>query len=270
MESGIGAGTLALQSRITRLKVLYGAATVFPATIFDFNGVLVDDELVHRDAFRDVLSPLGVSFTDDAYTARYLGYDDIGAIRAMFADAGRDISEAEIAELARAKQPFYMRRAEQSLVVFPGAADLVRACALRGPVGIVSGALRHEIAFALRNMALDDAVSFVVSADETTRCKPDPMGYEQAIEWLSERIGAQGARQSIVIEDSLAGIQSAKAAGLFCLAVAHSYPEPQLLDAGADAVTARISAIDDAMLGVLYQRLGSGIPSGAATSRSRG
>jgi HAD superfamily hydrolase (TIGR01509 family) len=232
---------------------------LFPATIFDFNGVLVDDELVHRDAFRDVLSPLGVFFTDEQYTERYLGFDDVGALRAMLIDAGRTATDAEIAELARAKQPFYMGRAEQSLIVFPGAADLVRARARLGPVGIVSGALRNEIAFALRNMKLEDAVSFVVSADETPRCKPDPMGYERAIELLTDKMGDRHARHSLVIEDSLAGIQSAKAAGLACLAVAHSYSEEQLLAAGADAVTGHISAVDDVLLSALHRKLrGSG------------
>jgi beta-phosphoglucomutase len=240
---------------------------LFPATIFDFNGVLVDDELVHRDTFRDVLTPLGVRFTDDEYTARYLGFDDIGAVRAMLADAGRAASESEIAQIARAKQPFYMRRAEESLVVFGGAADLVRACARFGPVAIVSGALRHEIAFALRRMAVEDAVSFIVSAEDTPRCKPDPMGFERAIAWLAERVGSRLAREALVIEDSLAGIQSAKAAGLPCLAVAHSYPEAQLVSAGADAVAAHISAIDEALLREVYAKLRFRIESESAPSR---
>jgi beta-phosphoglucomutase len=236
--------------------VLYRAASVFPATFFDFNGVLVDDEHVHRDAFRDVLTPLDVFFSDREYVERYLGYDDIGAVRAMLDDAGRRASEREVEESARAKQPFYMRRAEQSLIIFEGAVDVVRARAARGPVAIVSGALRHEIAFALRRMSLEAEVSLIVSAEDTTRCKPDPMGYELCIRLLSERIGEEQARQALVIEDSLAGVESAKRAGLTCLAVAHSYAEAQLLAAGADAVTSRISLVDDALVDGLYRRLG--------------
>src|SRR4051794_9700373 len=57
------------------------------ATIFDFNGVLVDDEHVHLEAFREVLAPRGIAITDDAYATRYLGFDDVGAFRAMLADA---------------------------------------------------------------------------------------------------------------------------------------------------------------------------------------
>jgi len=240
---------------------------LFPATLFDFNGVLVDDEHVHRDAFRDVLTPLGVAFTDQQYVDRYLGYDDVGAVRAMLVDAGRSPSEREVAQIAQAKGPFYMRRAEESLVVFEGAAAVVRARAAAGPVGIVSGALRHEIAFVLRRMQLDEAVSFIVSAEDTPRCKPDPQGYTLALEQLAVRIGSERARASLVIEDSLAGVEAAKSAGLACLAVAHSYSEAQLAAAGADAIAARISAVDDALLAALHRRLAAGTPRAPAPSR---
>jgi HAD superfamily hydrolase (TIGR01509 family) len=227
---------------------------VFSATIFDFNGVLVDDETVHRDAFRDVLGPLGVGFSDETYVERYLGFDDIGAIRSMLEDAGKSVTDAEVEGLAAAKRPFYMRRAEAGLVVFDGAVAVVRRRAAKGPVAIVSGALRDEIAFALRRMGLSDVVSIVISAEDTPRCKPDPMGYELGIGALAERIGIESARRALVIEDSLAGIESAKRAGLICLAVAHSYPEARLLEAGADAVAACIADVSDALADDLYRQ----------------
>jgi HAD superfamily hydrolase (TIGR01509 family) len=234
--------------------VVLSVARVFSATIFDFNGVLVDDELVHRDAFRDVLGPLGVAFSDEAYVERYLGFDDIGAIRSMLEDAGRAATDGEVEALAAAKGPFYMRRAEAGLVVFDGAAEVVRRRAAKGPVAIVSGALRDEIAFALRRMGLLEVVSIVISAEDTPRCKPDPMGYELGIGALAARIGADRARRALVVEDSLAGIESAKRAGLICVAVAHSYPEARLVEAGADAVVARIADVSDALVDDLYRR----------------
>ncbi len=232
---------------------MLSVATVFPATIFDFNGVLVDDELVHRDAFRDVLGPLGVAFSDEAYVERYLGFDDIGAIRSMLQDAGKPFTDAEVEALASAKRPYYMRRAESGLVVFDGAVDAVRRRAAKGPVAIVSGALRDEISFALARMGIGDLVSLVFSAEDTPRCKPDPMGYALCIGALSARLGSDVARRALVIEDSLAGVESAKGAGLVCLAVAHSYPEARLLEAGADAVVARISDVSDALVDDLYR-----------------
>jgi HAD superfamily hydrolase (TIGR01509 family) len=228
---------------------------VFLATIFDFNGVLVDDELVHRDAFRDVLGPIGVSFTDEAYVERYLGYDDLGAIRAMLEDAGRAPSDSEVERLAQAKRPFYMQRAAAGLVVFEGAERVVRECAARGPVAVVSGALRDEIEFALGRMGLSGVFDPIVSAEDTTRCKPDPMGYEICIAGLALRIGPEAAQRTLVIEDSLAGIEAAKRAGLACLAVAHSYPEKELLAAGAVAVAPRIGAVDDELIRAVAARL---------------
>ena len=228
---------------------------MFPATIFDFNGVLVDDELVHRDAFRDVLTPLGVSFTDEQYVERYLGFDDVGALRAMLVDAGRGASGAEIDDLVRAKRPCYMRRAEAGLVIFEGAERVVRESASRGPVAIVSGALRDEIEFALERMGLDGAFACIISAEDTSRCKPDPMGYTLCLDALAARVGPEVARRALVIEDSLAGIAAAKGAGLACLAVAHSYPEAQLYEAGADAVAPRIGAVDDDVVGAVFRRL---------------
>ncbi len=231
---------------------------VFPATIFDFNGVLVDDELVHRDAFREVLTPLEVFFTDEDYVERYLGFDDAGALRAMLLDAGRAPTKREIDELVAAKRPCYMRRAEASLVIFDGAVRVVQESAARGPVAIVSGALRDEIEFGLRKMALDGVFACIVSAEDTSRGKPDPMGYTLCVDALAGRIGAAAARRALVIEDSLAGIEAAKNAGLSCLAVAHSYTEAELSRAGADAVATRIGLVDAELVGALYRRLSIG------------
>ena len=219
-------------------------------TIFDFNGVLVDDESVHLAAFREVLRPLGIVIDDAAYAERYLGFDDAGAFRAMLEDAGRSPTDADVARLIEAKKPVYMERIGDSLIVFEGAVDLVRRCAARGVVGIVSGALRHEIEHALGVMGVRDAIAFIVSAEDTTRCKPDPEGYQLGLRQLAERLGGDvaTARRAVVVEDSVAGIEAAKSAGLRCVAVAHSYSAERLQAAGADAVVEKLALLDDALL----------------------
>ena len=228
---------------------------MFPAVIFDYNGVLVDDEWVHLEAIRDVLAPMGVTVTDDQYLRRYFGFDDAGAFRSILIDAGRTPTEAEVKQLVQAKRPLYRKRAEASLVVYEGAGDVVRRCARSGPVAIVSGALREEISFALGKLGVADAVSIVISAEDTARCKPDPEGYLLAVAALGPLVGAGRARLALVVEDSLAGIHAAKSAGLPCLAVEHSYPRAELYAAGADHVTARIGDLDEALLGTLFARL---------------
>ncbi len=222
------------------------------ATLFDFNGVLVDDESVHLEAFRAVVGPLGIVIDDATYAARYLGFDDAGAFRAMLEDAGAEASEVEVARLVAAKKPVYMQMIAGALVIFEGAADIVRRRAQLGPVGIVSGALRDEIEHALAVMGVRDAIAFIVSADDTTRCKPDPEGYTLALKALDEAlpVGKRALTRSrvIVIEDSLAGIEAAKAAGLRCAAVAHSYSAEKLRAAGADIVVQHLAELIDELL----------------------
>jgi HAD superfamily hydrolase (TIGR01509 family) len=217
------------------------------ATLFDFNGVLVDDEGVHLAAFREVLRAAhpSVVVSDADYVDRYMGYDDAGAFRAILSDAGHAASEDEIARLIEAKKPAYMRRARSDLKAFPGAREILERRATLGPVGIVSGALRHEIEHALEVLGARASVGFVVSAEDAPRCKPDPQGYLLGLARLPEEARA-GA---VVVEDSLAGVRAAKAAGLRCVAVTHSYDEARLRDAGADVVASCLADLTDPLLG---------------------
>ena len=66
------------------------------AVVFDFDGVIANSEPLHFRAYRDVLAERGLSLTESAYYELYLGYDDIGAFRAIAADAGRSFSDGEI------------------------------------------------------------------------------------------------------------------------------------------------------------------------------
>jgi len=212
------------------------------ATLLDFNGVLVDDEHVHLEAFREVLAPRGIVVTDAEYADKYLGFDDVGAFRAMLRDAGHDVTDEVVAELVVAKTPAYFRRIETALRIFPGAAELVRRRAVAGPVGIVSGALRAEIEHALAKMGVAEHVAFIVSAEDTRACKPDPEGFVAGVARLPA-----GARIAVV-EDSVAGVQAAKAAGLRCVAVTHSYPREVLVRAGADLVVDALTELDEVAL----------------------
>lgn len=220
---------------------------MFAATLFDYNGVLVDDEAEHFGAFRDVLGPRGIELAEDTYWERYVGYDDVGAFTAMLADAGQAAPQELIDELVAEKGSVYMARARARLALFDGAAEAVRARAAHGPVGVVSGALRDEIELGLGLLGVRDRVSFVISAEDVARCKPDPEGYEKALAQLP----AVRRHQVLVIEDSLAGVRAAKAAGLTCVGVAHSFPEAALLEAGADLATAELRLLGEAALETL-------------------
>ena len=214
------------------------------AVIFDFNGVLVDDESVHFELFREVLADEGVGLTEPLYRERYLGYDDRGCFEAALADAGRAAPWSTVDQLISRKARRYLQVARSGLKVFPGAAESLAALSDRWPVAICSGALRPEIELALDLMGRRDLVHAIISAEDTTRCKPDPEGYLLALDALRSQEGEDlEAAHCLVIEDSLAGIQAAKAAGMWAMAVDHTYPETELRTAGADAVLAGLAAL---------------------------
>jgi sugar-phosphatase len=95
----------------------------------------------------------------------------------------------------------------------------------------------------------------IVSAEDTRAGKPDPEGYLLGIHHLTAAIGEQGAKRALVIEDSLAGIDAARAAGLTCAAVAHTYPARELEARGAALVVPNIAELDEERLGDVYRRL---------------
>jgi HAD superfamily hydrolase (TIGR01509 family) len=224
----------------------------FLSYLFDYNGVLIDDESVHLDAFRDALLPYGVTVSDAAYQAKYLGFDDVGAFRAILADNGIAFDSTLIGSLVAAKGPLYLQRALRGLSPFSGASDLLNRLARNGAViGIVSGALRAEIDLGLRLLGAENAVRFVVSAEDTQACKPDPEGYVIGRAKLEKLTGKRVAHRVLVVEDSLAGVKAARAANLPCLAVSHSYQASELVQAGALHVVSQLAEIDNQLLATL-------------------
>jgi beta-phosphoglucomutase len=217
------------------------------AVIFDFNGVLVDDEQVHFELFREVLAQEGVALTERQYHERYLGFDDRGCFEVALADAGQRADRARVDRLIARKARRYGELARSGLRIFPGAAPCLHAMAARWPVAICSGALRPEIEFALGLLQARGRVAAIVSAEDTGRCKPDPEGYLLALDALRSSWGEDlEAAHCLVIEDSLAGIQSAKAAGMWAVGITHTYRAAELHAAGADAVLDGLGALDPA------------------------
>ena len=202
------------------------------AVIFDFDGVLANSEPLHFRAFRDVLAEQGLALTEASYYDRYLGYDDLGAFRAIAADASVRLTEPQIAALA-------LRKAEQlevlergASVLFPGARDAIMRMAGVGPMAIASGALRAEIIRVLQREGLTTFFLVLVAAEDTLACKPDPAPYARAVELIGARLGHPfEPGDCLAIEDSRWGLLSAKSAGLHTVAITHSYSASDLAEA---------------------------------------
>ncbi|MFN0107323.1 MAG: HAD family hydrolase [Blastocatellia bacterium] len=221
------------------------------AIIFDFNGVIVDDEPLHLELFRRVLGEESIALTDEDYHAKYLGYDDRGCFTAALADADRtELATAEfIAELIERKAGYYREAIEQRMLLFPGAVELVKTLAAKYPLAIASGALRDEIEIVLQRGGIRDCFKEIIASEDVAACKPDPEGYNKALAALNANIGGQiQPNECLVIEDSIAGIEAAKLAGMRCLAVTNSYAANEL--AAADwIVPTLVNCVVEALTG---------------------
>ncbi len=220
------------------------------AVIFDFNGVLVDDESLHFSLFREILAKEGVSLSLKEYVERYLGYDDRKCFETVLFDSQRSFDTNYIDSLIAQKARRYTEVASEGLRFFPAAGETLGAVATRWPVAICSGALRAEIEYSLKLLNRLDQIAVIISAEDTTRCKPHPEGYQLVLTALRNRTAkatdATAPRTEertdlsptncLVVEDSLAGIVSAKSAGMWAIGVPNTYSAKQLFDAGADDV----------------------------------
>ena len=195
--------------------------------LFDFNGVIVDDESQHCEALIATLSEYGYTLDRDTYYREYLGFDDRECFRFTFERMGRPIDEAGLREAIARKHAQYEEAIRASKRLVPGVSDFIENAALDGfQLAIVSGALRSEIDLILELAGLRPHFAEIVAAEDVAACKPDPQGFNRAREKLE-----LASRRCVVVEDSIPGLNAARAAGLRCAVLATSHPEDALGDA---------------------------------------
>ena len=211
------------------------------AVLFDFNGVVIDDEPLQMKAYQEVLRQEGIELTEADYYDS-LGMDDATFVRAAFGRAGREPDDETLRSVIERKSAAHRELLGEELPLFPGVVNFVKALAREYPLGLVSMARRVEIDYALGRAGLGAAFGVIVSAEDVTACKPDPACYHGALEHLNRkraeaRILPFRAEECLVVEDAPPGVRSARAAGMRVLGVTNTVAERELREAGCEVVT---------------------------------
>jgi HAD superfamily hydrolase (TIGR01509 family) len=194
------------------------------AILFDFNGVIIDDEPQHCEALIATLAEYGYPLDRDTYYRDYLGFDDRECFRFTFARGGDEVEPALVSEAIERKNEHYLQAIGADMRLVPGAREFVAAAAREGHrLAIVSGALRREIELVLELAGLRPYFAAIVSAEDVSACKPDPQGFNRARAALDLPAG-----RCVVVEDSLPGLAAARAAGLRCAMLTTSHAEEAL------------------------------------------
>ena len=208
------------------------------AVIFDMDGVLVDTEPVHIESFKHYMDELNLSY-DEQLLHSFIGYSiahNVQTINRMFLP-GREIPVDEGVEH---RDKIYISLInEQPLTPIPGVIDLIDYCLNNDiKLGLASSSSNEQVDIILKKLSANPNCKFhfhdlfqsIVSGDDAEHKKPAPDIYLKTLNDLN----LPGIK-CLAIEDSSAGVQSAKAAGLNCFALRNPFADENKLS-GADVV----------------------------------
>ena len=212
------------------------------AIIFDFDGVIVDSEPLHYQAFVLVGKSLNFEMTWEQYLTQYIGFDDRDAFRYMLAqaiEAGHTPDVEDVGktmdELIAKKQVAFEAIAQTGTAAILGSVELIEEAHAAGlPIAIASGATHADIEQMTRLLGIRDKFEIIVAADDVEHSKPDPTTYTLAFEKLAAKYPDAGLTPdtTLAIEDTQAGIASATGAGLQTLGLRTTSPDEHLQKAG--------------------------------------
>jgi beta-phosphoglucomutase len=228
------------------------------AIFFDFNGVIIDDEGIQMKAFQEVLRGHDVNITEEWYFDS-LGMDDRTFVRSMFSRAGKPLSDPLIQTVIDTKTLMHRDIIKDELPFFPGVLTFLKATSREFSLGLVSMANINEVGYVFQRAHLTPLFSVIVTAEDTSVCKPAPDCYTSGLAKLNEKRQRERLLpvlpvECLAIEDSPPGIQSARAAGMRTLGVTNTVNEQDLRAAGADVVSASLADWTVEAVRLVYDR----------------
>lgn len=201
----------------------------FNAIIFDFDGVILDSERMHYEAYDRTFKEMRIPLTCDMYRERYLEMADIQLIPALLRDF--NLETLSLKEMLEVKRKHYLEIMENNpnLLPIPGFSGFLQKLTPHRPVAICTSASRREIIGALEKLKAYFNTSVfkpIITVDDVVMGKPSPEGYLMAARHLKV-----SPENCLVIEDSPKGVHAARAAGMTVCALLTTHAAHQLGEA---------------------------------------
>ena len=192
------------------------------AVIWDLDGVIIDSAEEHRQAWKRLAQEDGLPFSDADFWATF-GKRDDDIITILWGQQ----SPEHVRELADRKEAYFRDLIRKTAAPLPGAVELLRGLHAAGFLqALASSAPVANIQLISEVLGLGQYLTALVSGETVARGKPAPDIFLKA----AEELGVSPAR-CVVIEDAVAGVQAAHAAGMRCIAVAGDRDLPGLREA---------------------------------------
>jgi HAD superfamily hydrolase (TIGR01509 family) len=202
------------------------------AVLWDMDGVLVDTGEYHYTAWQQTLFEYKVPFSREQFRATF-GINNLSLLTLLF---GEPPSPALYHEINNRKESNFRAAVSGRASLLPGVKTWLEQFARHGiPQAVASSAPQENIDLLITELGIRSYFQSVLSASEIPG-KPDP-----AVFLLSaQRLGVL-PETCLVIEDSIAGVEAARRAGMRCLAVTTTNPAEKLQ--GAHLVVERLDQL---------------------------
>lgn len=226
LTTGREGGILAVMSGIQTTEMGVpspGDPGACQAVVFDMDGVIVDSEPLHEQAFLDVFDELGYSGRHGIHFPDYYGRSDEALWLDFIANHRPSQPFEELMDRKRHRLIELIRRDQP---IFEGLPDLVEALAARYPLALASGSPHPVIDEVLAMRGLHRFFKTVVSVTDVPKPKPAPDVFLRAAELLG--VVPSGCW---VIEDSAVGVTAARHAGMGVIAITNSLSPAELAHA---------------------------------------
>jgi beta-phosphoglucomutase len=191
------------------------------AVIFDMDGVLVDSNPFHLQKWIEFLRERGIPYNAEDLPKQILGSRNDTAFRLFL---GRELREVEVEQLSEDLEARFRAVFRPHAQPLPGLRALIEACyAAAIPLAVASSAMTKNVDFVVDTLKLRPYFTSIVTGDDVSRPKPDPEIYLKTAEVLR-----LAPKKCVAFEDSFVGIESAKRAGMKCVAIASTFPAEEL------------------------------------------
>lgn len=197
--------------------------------LLDFNGVIINDEPIHLELIEEILLTENLRPSVAEFQQVCLGRSDRACLRDILSRRGRVVSDEYLDKLIEMKAQKYREKLAQlsDLPIYPEIKEFLPNIQEKGyKIGLVTGALRSEVELILERTEIKHYFSVIVAGDDIKTSKPQPDGYLLAVERFNRlEFNLQlDPSECLVIEDTPAGIEAAKKAGMQVVGIANTYP----------------------------------------------
>ena len=193
---------------------------LFKGAIFDYNGTLFWDTVFHDKAFDIFLEKHNVQLTDDEKRVKIHGKPNVDIMRGIF---GNHLTKAEATAMGLEKEAIYRELCVNDLKFAPGAEELFDFLKTNNiAMNIATSSGIENISFYFEKMGLGRWFDIEKAAydDGTFRGKPQPDVFLAA----ADKLGLK-PKETVMFEDSVAGILAAENAGAGKIYIVNSYGE---------------------------------------------